>query len=64
MFNQAQLNERIALNRDGPNQFLGRDGDARRRLRTNRDRPKQDQKYDACRKDESPLEVAHKQGWA
>ena len=64
VLDQAQVDQRIALNRDGPNQFLGRDGDTRRRLGANGDRPKQYQKYDACPKDESPLKRAHKKGWA
>src|SRR6266481_2059554 len=64
MLDQAQVDQRIALNGDSPNQFLGRDRDSRRRLGTNVDRPKQYQKSDACRKDESLLKRAHKQGWA
>ncbi|PYI63411.1 MAG: hypothetical protein DMF07_10290 [Verrucomicrobia bacterium] len=64
MFDQAQVDQRIALNGDRANQFLGRDGDARRRLRANRYRPKQYQKHDACREDEPPLERTHKHSWA
>src|ERR1700686_3784745 len=64
MLDQAQVDQRIALNGDSPNQFLGRDRDSRRRLGANGDRPKQYQKHDACRKGKSPLKRAHKQGWA
>src|SRR6266566_9364797 len=50
------------MNRHRPNQFFGRDRDARRLFGANGYSPKQDQNHNACGKDESPLELAHKQG--
>jgi hypothetical protein len=43
MFHQIQINERTALNRDGPHQFLRRNDDARRRLRPDGDCPQNNQ---------------------
>jgi len=64
VIDQAQFDERIALNRDSANKFARRNGNARGRFWSKRCRPEQYQKYDADPKDESPLEHAHMQGWA
>jgi hypothetical protein len=65
-FHQTQIDERIALNRDGPHKFLRRDNDARRRLRPDCDGPhnNQNQGYNARSEDKSPVEDAHIDGWA
>src|SRR6266516_1841521 len=50
------------MNRHCPNQFFGRDRDARRLFGANGYSPKQDQNHNACGKDKSHFELANKQG--
>src|SRR5262249_42930063 len=66
VFHQTQIDERIALDRDGAHQFVRRNCDACRRLWPDGDCPQKDQNQgcNARSQDKSPVEDAHIEGWA
>jgi hypothetical protein len=65
-FHQTLIDERIALNRDGPHQFVRGNADAGRRFRPDGDCPQnnQNQGYKARWEDKSPVKDAHVDGRA